>query len=58
MEGFVEAEPRIDVAREFVRLGYDSLKSRANERVTVCLAASESARIAPQEWQVRSEFLT
>ena len=57
VEGLVQAEPRIDVARKFVGLGDDRLERRADERIAVRLAAGQGARIAAKEWQVRSEFL-
>jgi hypothetical protein len=57
VEGPVEAEPRIDVARKFVGLGDDRLQRRADEGVAMRLAAGQGARVAAQEWQVRSEFL-
>ena len=57
VEGLVEAEPRIDVAREFVGLGDDRFERRADESVAMRLAAGQRARIAAKEWQVRGEFL-
>ena len=57
VEGLVEPQARIDVAREFVGLGDDRFERRANERVAVRLAAGQRARIAAEEWQVRSKFL-
>jgi len=49
VERLVQAEPRIDVAREFVRLGDDRLKSCANESVAVRLAAGERTGIAAEK---------
>ena len=53
----VQAEPRIDVAREFVGLGDDRLERGADESVAVGLAPGQRARIAAQEGKMRSEFL-
>ena len=57
VEGLVQTEPRIDVAREFVGLGDDRLQRRADECVAVRLAAGQRARVAAKERQVRGEFL-
>ena len=53
----VEAEPRIDVARKFVRRGDDRLQRRADESVAMRLAAGQRAGVAAKEGQVRREFL-
>ena len=53
----VEAEPRIDVAREFVGLGDDRFERGPDESVAMRLAAGQRARVAAQERQMRSEFL-
>ena len=58
MEGLVEAQARIDVARKFVGLGDNGFERRADKRVAVRLAAGQRARVAAKERQVRSEFLT
>ena len=57
VEGPVQAEPRIDVARKFVGLGDDRLERGADEGVAMGLAAGQRARIAAKEGQMRSEFL-
>ena len=57
VEGLVEAQPRIDVARKFVGLGDDRFERCADECVAVRLAAGQRARIAAEEWQVRCKFL-
>src|SRR4029079_15961694 len=57
MEGLVEPKPRIEVARKFIGLGNDCSERLSYKSVAVVLAAGESARIAAQEWQVRSKFL-
>ena len=54
----VEPEAGIDVTREFIRLGDDGFQGCANERVAVGLAASESAGVTPQEWQMRRKLLS
>jgi hypothetical protein len=53
----VQAEPRIDVARELVGLGDNRLQGRADEGIAMSLAAGQRARIAAKEWQMRSKFL-
>ena len=58
MEGLVEAEPRIDVAGEFVGLCDDRLQSRTDESVAMRLAAGQRARVAAEERQMGGEFLT
>jgi hypothetical protein len=57
MEGAVEAEARIDVAREIVRRGNDRLESRPDEGVAMSLAAGERSGVAPKERKMRREFL-
>ena len=57
VEGPVQAEPRIDVARKFVGLGDDRLERCADESVAMGLAAGQRARVAAKKGQMRSEFL-
>jgi hypothetical protein len=57
MEGLVESQPGIDVARKFIGLGNDGFKRCPDECVAVRLAAGQGAGIAAKEWQVRSKFL-
>jgi hypothetical protein len=57
VEGLVQAEARVDVARKFVGLGNDRLERGSNECVAVRLAAGERAGVSAEKWQVRSEFL-
>ena len=57
VEGPVEAEPRIDVARKFVGRGDDRLERCADESVAMRLAAGQRAGVAAQEGQMRREFL-
>src|SRR5439155_11681726 len=57
MKCLVQAQPRIDIAGEFVGLGDNRFESRADECVAVRLAAGQRTRVAAQKWQVRSEFL-
>ena len=57
MKGLVQAEPRLDVARKAVGRGDDGFKRRTNKGVAMSLAAGQRAGIAPQEWQMRREFL-
>src|SRR6476469_4810620 len=57
VEGLVQAQTRIDVAREFVGLGHDGFQRRADERVAMRLTAGEGTGVAAKEWQVRGKFL-
>ena len=57
VEGPVEAEPRIDVARKFIGRGDDRFQRRADEGVAMRLAAGQGARVAAKEGQMRREFL-
>ena len=58
VEGLVETEPWIDVARELVRLGDNRFESGAYEGIAMGLAACQSARIAAQERQMGRELLS
>ena len=53
VEGPVEAEPRIDVARKGLRRGDDRLERRPDESVAMGLAAGQGAGIAAKEGKVR-----
>jgi|SRR5689334_1498948 hypothetical protein len=57
VEGLVEPEARIDVARKFIRLCDDCFERCTNECVAVGLASRQRARIATEERQVGGEFL-
>jgi hypothetical protein len=57
VEGLVQTEPGIDVARKLVRLGDDRLKCCPNKCIPMRLAAGQGSRVAAEEWQMRSEFL-
>src|SRR5687768_13674984 len=57
MEDLVQPKPRIDLAREFVRLGDDRLERGPDECVAVCLTAGQGASVTAKERQVWSEFL-
>jgi hypothetical protein len=57
MEGLVQAEPRIDVAREFIGLGDNRFKRCPDERIAVRLAAGQRSRVAAKEGKMRGEFL-
>src|SRR6185503_2969043 len=58
VKGPVQAQPRIDIARELIGLGDDRLERRSNEGIAMRLAAGQRTRVTAQEWQVRSKFLT
>ena len=57
VEGLVEPEARIDIARKFIGLGDDRLQRGADEGVAMRLAAGQGAGVAAKERQVRSKFL-
>jgi hypothetical protein len=57
MERLVQAETGVDVPGKFIGLGDDRFERGANESIAVRLATGQSARIAAQEWQMRSKFL-
>ena len=57
MERAVEAEPRIDVAREIPGRRDYRLERRPDEGVAMLLAAGQGAGIAAEEGKVRREIL-
>jgi hypothetical protein len=57
MEGLVQTEARVDVAREFIGLGDDRFKGCPNEGVAVRLAAGQRPGVAAKKGKMRCEFL-
>src|SRR5437763_16360592 len=57
VERLVEAESRIDIAREFVGLCDNRLECRTDECCAVSLTAGQGAGVGAKIWQLRGKFL-
>ena len=58
LEGAVQAQARIDVARKLLGCGDDRLQRGANILVAFGLATGQRASVAPQKGKVRRELLS